>query len=87
MVLEENPLSRAQAVKRKYEADLLKKKNVIGVGVGYRRRGGRLTDEVAIIVHVRRKVPRHELVAQDLVPEMLEGVVVDVEAIGSLQAR
>jgi hypothetical protein len=83
---EETPLSRARAIKAKYETELLRKENVVGVGVGYRRRGGELTDEIAIIVQVRRKVPWRELSSQNLVPEMLDDVPVDVEVIGPSRA-
>ena len=86
MAVDETPLSRARAVKAKYETELLQKANVVGVGVGYRRRSGQLTDEIAIIVQVRRKVPWRELSSQDLIPEMLDEVPVDVEAIAPSRA-
>jgi hypothetical protein len=45
-----------------------------------------LTNEIAIVVQVRQKVPRGELSLPDLIPETLEGVPVDVEVIGPLRA-
>lgn len=83
---ESERLQRAQAVKRKYEITLLQKKNVVGVGVGYRERAGRLTEEIAIVVNVSRKLPARMLAADDLIPETLDGVPVDVREVGALRA-
>ena len=44
--------------------------------------GGQLTDQPAIVVSVTHKVPSSDLAEQDIVPSELEGVPVDVQAIG-----
>jgi hypothetical protein len=77
---------QAQGVKRKYEAELLGKSNVVGVGVGLCMRAGTATDQVGIVVFVRSKVPLSQLSAQDRIPGELESVPVDVQEIGSLRA-
>jgi tartrate dehydratase alpha subunit/fumarate hydratase class I-like protein len=77
---------RAQAVKRAHEEELLQKPNVVGVGVGLRQLGGEITDTVAVVVMVRRKHPRAKLVTEDLIPVEIEGVPVDVQEIGEIQA-
>lgn len=79
-------LAQAQAVKQRHEAGLLKKKNVVGVGVGFKHRGGQMTDVVAIVVNVQKKVPKSQLSKQDLIPEHLEGVPLDVIEVGSISA-
>ena len=43
---------RAGQIKERYEAQIMAKANVVGVGVGLRSRGGRFTDEVALVVMV-----------------------------------
>ena len=79
-------IARARAVKEKYEVNLLQKKNVIGIGIGFEARAGQLTDTVALIVNVRKKVAEDDLSPQDLLPETLEGVPVDVVEVGVIRA-
>ncbi len=79
-------ISRAMAVKQTYEAALLKKKNVVGVGIGFKNSSGQASDQVAIVVNVTRKVPLSALHAKDIIPASLEGVPVDVVATGVIKA-
>lgn len=79
-------IHRAQAVKRKYERALLRKKNVVGVGVGYRTREGEYTEEVVLTVMVRHKQPPADLRPADRIPEQLDGVPVDVQEVGVFKA-
>src|SRR5262249_5893715 len=71
-------LARARAPKPRMARDLRAYPNVTGGGVGYRRVRGRRTDQICIRVYVRRKLPRNELRAQDVLPESVEGVPIDV---------
>lgn len=80
-------LQRALAVKRRYEQDLLRKANVVAVGVGLRTRAGQVTQEVCIVVSVRRKLPAAQLAPRDLIPARLETVPVDVLEAGLIQAQ
>ncbi|MEJ5308873.1 MAG: hypothetical protein WHX52_03800 [Anaerolineae bacterium] len=84
---EDIPIARIQAVKARYEADLLKKANVVGVGIGIRMRQGRPVGGPALIVNVTHKVPLEQLHPQDRIPETLDGVRVWVEAIGEVKAQ
>ncbi len=79
-------LARVQDVKRRWEAALLRKANVVAVGIGYRQRGGRMTDELCLVVSVRRKVPLESLAPEDRIPPEIEGVPVDVQEAGTLRA-
>jgi hypothetical protein len=79
--------ARALNVKEKHEPELLGKANVLGVGVGFRRRAGRPTGEICLIVMVRRKRPAHELAAGDLIPAEIDGVPVDVHEVGEIKAK
>jgi len=79
-------IARAQAVKAKYERDLLRKRNVVGVGVGFREHAGQMTDEVCIVVSVRVKLRPDQLAPQDALPTQLDGVPVDVKATGAFRA-
>ncbi len=78
-------MSRVRAVKAEYEAMLLKKKNVVGVGIGFRERAGQLTEELVLTVLVRVKQPLSRLRKRDRIPSMLDGVAVDVKQVGKLK--
>lgn len=80
-------IARAQRVKEKYESTLLKKNNVVGVGVGFKQKAGQVTDQVAIIVNVRQKVPASQLTPNDLMPLILDGIPVDVVTVGTITAK
>jgi hypothetical protein len=83
---EDPAVTRAQVVKDQHERDLLRKANVIGVGIGLRRRAGVQSREVAIVVLVERKVPRSQLAPEDFVPSVIDGVPVDIQEVGEIRA-
>jgi hypothetical protein len=85
MARDEN-LERLRVVKAAHEADLLSKPNVVGVGIGLRRREGQPTGEPAIVVSVTDKVPLSHLAPDDTIPRELDGVPVDVQVVGELRA-
>lgn len=72
-------------LRKKCRRDLLKKANVVGVGIGFREKGGVRTGEEAIVVYVTRKMPRQELNGAELVPRSLQGRQVDVIEIGEVR--
>ncbi|MFO7624345.1 MAG: hypothetical protein R6V73_08330 [Anaerolineales bacterium] len=78
---------RIMAVKRLHEDELLRKPNVVGVGVGYRRTGGQATRDLALVVMVSSKLPAALLGERDLIPSSIEGVLVDVQEVGKLAAQ
>lgn len=84
--MKENYLERLRAVRDAHEAELMSKANVVGVGIGLRRRAGAETGEAAIIVSVTRKVPLAQLSPHDVIPSELEGIPVDVQAVGEIRA-
>jgi hypothetical protein len=78
---------RARAVKQAHENELMKRANVIGVGVGYQKKGENWTSQVALIILVAKKVPADQLSPKDLLPSSLDGVSVDVQEVGQLTAH
>jgi hypothetical protein len=84
--MSERALQQAIAVKARHEARLMQKANVVGVGVGFREQGGKLTDQVALVVNVTHKLPRDQLAPEDLIPAEIEGVPVDVRETGEIRA-
>ena len=79
-------IARAQAVKARHEKELMRKRNVVGVGVGFQARAGQDTGAVCIVVSVREKLPLDQLAPQDVIPTELDGVPVDVKATGAFRA-
>lgn len=78
-------LAKIQTVKNTYAADLLKKANVVGVGVGIRKRGE--DQEPVLVVMVSRKVPLDQLAPSDVVPSTIDDVPVDVREVGEISAQ
>jgi hypothetical protein len=74
----ESELTAALAELEKVRDEWLMLPGVTAVDVGYRIKGGHLTDELAIRVHVRRKLPRQAIDEQQLFPERLGDFIVDV---------
>ena len=85
-MVQNDELERLRGVKDMYEADLMQKPNVVGVGIGLRQRGGETTNEPVIVVSVTHKQPAFLMSPDDVIPAELDGVTVDVQAIGKLKA-
>ena len=80
-------LNRTLIVKERYEAELMGKANVQGVGIGLHMREGQPTGGMSLVVIVTHKVPEAQLAAEDLIPREIEGVSVDVQEAGDLKAQ
>jgi hypothetical protein len=84
--MSDQALQRAQEVKRRHEKELLRKPNVVAVGIGFRSRGGQPTQEVCIIVSVKVKIAASQLKSKDIIPASIDNVPVDVIATGEIHA-
>jgi hypothetical protein len=82
----EKRIEEIRAVKDRHEEDLLKKKNVVGLGIGYKEVGGQKTEQLSLVVMVKRKELPSQLDARDLVPSEIEGVPIDVKEVGEIVA-
>jgi len=69
-------------VQIKYTDELMGKANVMGLGVGFKRINGKMTEKKCLVVLVDHKVPIAELAPEDVVPRSLDGVVTDVQETG-----
>lgn len=79
-------VERVKEIKTKYEQELLSNPNVVGLGVGYLEVGGKMTDQVGLIVMVRYKVPPGQLAPQEVIPAQIEGIPTDVREVGDVRA-
>lgn len=78
---------RALAVKRAHTDELMRKANVVGVGLGLHERDGEQTGEVAIVVMLRQKVPLAQLAPQDVIPSEIDSVPVQMQVVGDIEAH
>ena len=58
---------------------LLALDHVHDVSIGFRSVGGRMTDELAIVVYVDKKLPKSALLPKNIVPRAIDGLSTDVE--------
>lgn len=80
-------LERIRTVKRLHESKLLGMTNVVGVGIGYRTRLGVRTQDPALVVMVKKKLPPELLTPSDVIPAEIDGVPVDVQEVGDITAQ
>jgi hypothetical protein len=80
-------IEKARAVKRAHEGELLSRANVVGVGIGFRRKGGRQADQVALVVMVKQKLPTSLVAPDDVIPAEIDGVPIDVQEVGEISAQ
>jgi hypothetical protein len=73
-------------IQAKYANELMAKAHVVGLGVGMAKVGGEYTNEMALVVLVDKKVPMEELAPEDRIPAEIEGVRVDVNEVGVIEA-
>lgn len=75
-----------RTVPRIHEAHLLKKRNVVGVGIANKVVRGNRTQEPCIVVFVERKIPPASLRGKDRIPEKIEAMKTDVIETGTIYA-
>jgi hypothetical protein len=79
-------LDQAIVTKQQNLRHLMTRRNVIGVGVGYKETGEGLTDDLAVMINVIQKLPKAQLAESDMVPKALDGVKTDVIETGRFLA-
>jgi hypothetical protein len=79
-------LEAIQEIKKRHEHEFMSKKNVVGLGIGFKERGGTATEELSLVVFVSQKLADNALDLEDRLPESVEGVPVDVQEVGKIRA-
>ncbi|MDZ7336187.1 MAG: S1 family peptidase [candidate division KSB1 bacterium] len=72
------------AIQKRVQFELMKKKNVVGVGIGYKMSNHRTTGEIGLVVFVSDKLPAAQLASRDVIPKAIKGVVTDVKPVGRI---
>lgn len=78
-VLSDTTISNICECEYKY---FLSKANVLGLGVGYKVKGGFYTNRKCITVFVNRKLSKNEIYSHDMIPQSYKGIIMDVRQIG-----
>jgi len=73
-------------MKRQHAERFLRRETSVAVGVGYKISGGVQTDEPAVVISVRKKLPVAQLSASELIPKDVDGVKTDVIETGEIVA-
>lgn len=73
-------------IRAHYEPELLRYPNVVAVGESVQTKRGKPTGRPCIVVFVERKIPRDQLGEDEILPEELEGIPVDVVEAGGIVA-
>ena len=77
-------IERIQTVRAAHEDELLAKANVVGVGIGFRQKEQTRTDDIVLVVIVKKKVPRDQPAPEDIIPDQIDGIPVDVQESGRI---
>jgi len=79
-------VTEIQQILPRIKNELIFRKNVVAVGIGYKRTSGKKTDELCIICSVDKKVSKEKLAANEMVPQSFDSVATDVIATGPFYA-
>lgn len=69
---------KLKRVKAAVDDELMGKKNVFSIGVGFKYVNGKKTDDICISCGVTEKVDKSELFKSDLIPNKIQGIPTDV---------
>lgn len=70
---------------QKNRKKILEIDNVVGVGVGYKEKGGKATGDESVVVFVKKKVNKGDLRSHQMIPEKVENLKTDVIEIGEIK--
>ena len=79
--------SELKNIKEKHLKKLKRKKNIVGIGIGYKHVNGKKTDELCIQFSVRAKMASQDLKKKDLIPKDINGAKTDVVQLGEIKSE
>ena len=79
-------MAEISSVQTKYQEELMAYPHVVGVGIGMRQIDGEYTDELSLVVMVDEKIPIAQLAEENILPDELDGIDVDVQETGEFSA-
>ncbi len=79
-------LSSCQSALRTSGESLLRRRNVVAVGIGYKTTQGKKTDSLCVVCSVVSKLPSSRLSSREMIPRSLKNVPTDVVETGIIRA-
>lgn len=78
--MSDSPRTQEELLKLRPEVEQFMKQypGVVGVGLGFKMRGGKMTEEIAFRVYVKTKKPLSQLKTEEVIPSSHENVSTDV---------
>lgn len=73
-------------IRKTYEEELFKKYNIVGLGIGFKKKKRRSTKDLSLKIFVKQKVPSYDLKPENMIPNQIDGVLTDIEGIGDVYA-
>jgi len=86
LTADQRSLLTAISAKKNNVQEMLRRPNVIACGVGYKVTNNGITDDLAVVVSVVRKLPVAQLASAELVPREVDGIKTDVVQTGPFRA-
>jgi hypothetical protein len=80
-------LQKTIEVQARHTSRLMQIQHVVGVAVGMRKVGGKTTDETCLVVMVDSKIALEALPEADRLPREIDGIMLDVQEIGTPKAQ
>ena len=77
-------IEQISQIQSKYQPKLMKKMNVIGVGIGFKETKGQVTEQLSLVVLVKKKKLLSKLASKDIIPLEIKGIVTDVKEVGNI---
>jgi hypothetical protein len=77
--------AQIKGIKNKYVDSIIKKTNVVGVGIGRKIVGGEVTAELCIKVYVESKTAMSRLSPDTIIPATIESIKTDVVEVGRIR--
>lgn len=71
-------IEELQAVKLKLNKTLVNHQDIMGIGIGYRKRKGKLINQLCIRIYIRKKFLSHLLPKKRILPKEYKGVQIDI---------
>lgn len=68
------------------QRDLFSRKNVVSVGIGYKKSGGQKTNQLSVVCSVEQKKPKEALSDREMIPKEINGAPTDVIETGVIKA-
>lgn len=78
-------MDREERILKKYMKKLFLIDNVIGAGIGYKTVRGERTHTKALLVFVKKKLPKEVLKRSQIIPQKIEDVETDVVEVGEIR--